>query len=113
MNPPVARIYKNAESSPGLKKWIRVQRYLGFHYFNSLVQCLLGAFVFALMKPVLPEGLLIKGFIFGLVLIALKIVPRFLDMWIQSTYPNKLLGIELVIGSIISVVIGVVYAYLI
>lgn len=78
-----------------------------------MVQCLLWAFIFALVKPVLPEVLLIKGLVFGLILVAVKIFPRFFDMWIQSTYPNKLLIVEFVNGTIGSFIIGVVFAYVI
>jgi len=113
MNPFVAKIYKDAENSPALKKWSSVPRYLGLQYVGILAQCLLWAFVFALAKPVLPDGVLVKGLIFGLILIAVKIFPRFFDMWIQSTYPNKLLAIEFVNGTIGSFVIGLVFAYVI
>lgn len=113
MNPFVAKIYKNAEDSPALKKWPSIPKYVGLQYAGILAQCLLWAFVFALIKPILPEGLLIKGFVFGLILVAVKIFPRFFDMWIQSTYPNKLLAVEFVNGTIGSFIIGVVFAYII
>ena len=54
-----------------------------------------------------------KGIVFAFILIALKIFPRFFDMWIQSTYPNKLLAVEFVNGTIGSFVIGLVFAYVI
>ncbi len=111
MNPWVAKIYKTAETSPALKKWPSVPKYIGLQYVGILAQCLLWAFVFVLVKPALPEGLLIKGFVFGLILIAVKIFPRFFDAWIQSTYPNRLLVIELVNGIIGSFVIGMALAY--
>ncbi len=113
MNPFVAKIYKDAENSPALKKWPSVPKYIGLQYVGILAQCLLWAFVFALAKTALPDGVLIKSFIFGLILIAVKIFPRFFDMWIQSTYPNKLLAVEFVNGTIGSFVIGVVFAYVI
>jgi hypothetical protein len=54
-----------------------------------------------------------KSLVFGLILIAVKIFPRFFDMWIQTTYPNRLLAVEFVNGTIGSFVIGVVFAYVI
>ncbi len=113
MNPFVAKIYKNAEGSPALKKWPSVPKYIGLQYIGILAQCLLWAFVFALVKPVLSEDILIKGLVFGLILVAVKIFPRFFDMWIQSTYPNELLAVEFINGTIGSFVIGVVLAYVI
>ena len=113
MNPFVAKIYKGVENSPVLKKWLSVPRYIGLQYVGILTQCFLWAFVFALAKPVLPDGVLMKSLAFGLILVAVKIFPRFFDMWIQSTYPNKLLAVEFVNGTIGSFVISVVFAYVI
>lgn len=113
LNPFVAKIYKNAQDSPGLKKWKSMPKYVAFMYIEIIAQCMLWAFVFALVKPVLPEEFLLKGFIFGLILVATKIFPRFCDMWIQSTYPNKLLAVEFIIGTIGSFVIGIVFSYVI
>jgi hypothetical protein len=113
MNPFVTKIYKNAEGSPALKKWPSVPKYIGLQYVGILAQCLLWAFVFALVKIALPEEFLMKGIIFGFILVAVKIFPRFYDMWIQSTYPNKLLAVEFINGTIGSFVIGMVFAYVI
>lgn len=113
MNPFVAKIYKDAESSAGLKKWASIPMYIGLQYVGILAQCLLWAFVFAFMRPVLPQEVLIKGVVFGLILVAVKIFPRFFDMWIQSTYPNKLLAVEFINGTIGSFVIGIAFAYII
>ena len=92
VNPFVAKIYKKAEDSPGLKKWTNIPKYIGFQYVGILAQCLLWAFVFVLVKSSLFGDVLIKGFVFGLILVVIKIFPRFFDMWLQSTYPNKLLA---------------------
>lgn len=113
MNPFVAKIYADASKSPGLKKWANVSKYLSFQFYGVLAQCLIWSFVFSFVKPVLPEGIVMKGLIFGIILVAVKIIPRYIDMWIQSTYPNKLLVIEFINGSIGSFVIGAVFAYLI
>ena len=112
-NPLVAKIYKDAGNSPALKKWPSTPKYIGLQYVGILAQCLLWAFVFALVKSALPEPLLIKGLVFGVILIAIKIFSRFYDMWIQSTYPNNLLAIEFINGSIGSLLIGVIFAYII
>ncbi|MFH1246438.1 MAG: hypothetical protein V1489_01515 [Candidatus Liptonbacteria bacterium] len=113
MNHFVAKIYKNAEGSPGLKKWQSIPKYIGLQYVGILAQCMLWAFVFALTRPVLPNGVLMESFVFGLILVAVKIFPRFFDMWVQSTYPNKLLAMEFVNGTIGSFVIGMVFALVI
>ncbi|MBU4298574.1 hypothetical protein KJ636_00830 [Patescibacteria group bacterium] len=112
-NPFVAKIYKSAEGSPGLKKWQSIPKYIGLQYIGILAQCMLWAFVFALVRPVLPDEVLMKILVFGLILVVVKIFPRFFDMWIQSTYPNKLLAVEFVNGTIGSFVIGMVFALVI
>ncbi len=114
MNPFIARIYKEAESSPAVKKWPSLPKYIGLMFTGgNLAQCLLWAFVFALVESALPADTLLRGTVFGIILIAVKIFPRFFDMWIQTTYPNKLLAIEFVNGTIGSFIIGVIFAYII
>lgn len=113
MNPIVAKIYKDAEKSPGLKKWSNLPRYVGFQFLGILLQCLLWAFVFVFMKPILPEEILLSGLVFGLVLFVVKIIPRAYDMWIQTTYPNNLLFIEFINGTIGSFIIALVFAWMI
>lgn len=113
MNPVVAKIYKEAEASPALKKWPNVPKYLLLQYIGVLIQCLLWAWVFTLIKPALSDEILGRGIMFGFILVFIKIFPRFYDMWIQSTYPNKLLKIEFINGTIGSFIIAMVFAYII
>jgi len=112
-NPIVAKIYKAAEVSPGLKKWASIPKYLFLQYVGILIQCLLWAIVFSFIRPVLPADALSAGVTFGLILVALIMIPRLYDMWIQSTYPNNLLVIEFINGTIGGLVIGVTLGYLI
>ena len=113
MNPFVARIYRARETSPGVKKWDSPGLYLVFQFLGVLAQCMLWAFVYGLIKVALPGGPLLRGFFFGLILVAVKIFPRFFDMWIQSTYPQALLAVEFINGTIGSFVVGLVFGYLI
>ena len=43
----------------------------------------------------------------GAVFAAIRVYPRFWNMWIQSTYPNRLLAIEFVNGIISTLVVTV------
>lgn len=114
MNPIVAKIYKKLENSPELKKWKDTKKYLiNMYIFGILIQCLLFAFVYSLIKPILPGSLVLNTIFFGLILVAVKIFPRLFDMWMQSTYPNKLLAVEFVNGTIGSFVIAIVLALII
>jgi hypothetical protein len=113
MNPVVAKIYKEVEVSPALKKWSNIPKYLLLQYVGILAQCLLWAWVFTLIKPALSDEIFGRGLMFGFILVFIKIFPRFFDMWIQSTYPNKLLAIEFINGTIGSFIIAMVFAYII
>jgi len=113
MNPFIAKIYHSTEYSPALKKWPNVPQYLGMMFLFTFVQGFLFALVYLFMKSVLPVETISRGLVFGLVLIAIKIIPRFLDMWIQTTYPNRLLTVELINGSIGSFIMGLALAYVI
>lgn len=111
MNPVVRRIYDQFDSSPVMKQWPSVPKYLGVMFLDAcLVQCFLAALAFALVKPALPDSILGMVAVFGFILIGVKIFTRFFDMWIQTTYPNKLLAIEFVNGSLGSLVIATVFA---
>jgi hypothetical protein len=112
MNPISAAAYKAGASSPAVKVWKNLPLYLGLQFAGILLQTLLWAFVFAQFRPALPPGL-VGGLAFGLVLVAVKIIPRLIDMWMQTTYPGRLLKVELVIGVIGSLVVGLVLAWII
>lgn len=83
------------------------------YFFGILIQCILFAFVYSFIKPVLPGTLILNILFFGLVLVAVKIFPRLFDMWMQSTYPNKLLMTEFVNGIIGSFVIAFILTLII
>ena len=111
MNPFVARIYeREAECSPAVRKWESTVRMLVGQFAGVLIQCLLWAMVFVWIKPALPAGLFRAGLAFGVILIALKIIPRLIDMWLVSTYPPRLLLLEAGNGSIGSFVIALTLA---
>jgi hypothetical protein len=49
--------------------------------------------------PILPRTILLNTLYFGLILILVKIIPRFFDTYVQSHYPMILLIIEIINGS--------------
>ena len=114
LNPVVAKIYKKFDGSPGVKKWKSTKVYLlNMYFFGALLQCLLFAFVYSFIKPALTESLPLNVLFFGMILVAIKIIPRLFDMWIQTVYPDKLLTVELVNGIIGSFVMALVLALVI
>jgi hypothetical protein len=114
MNPIVAKIYESFRKSGGFKSWTNKKEYMGKMYlFGMLIPSILFAFVYTYIKPVLPGDLLMNTLVFGLILVAVRIIPRWADMFMQTTYPNKLLKIELLNGTIISFVMAFVLALIV
>ena len=111
MNPFVAKIYKNYEDDPSVKDRKDVKTFIIKTFvFSVLIQCFLFAFVYLYIQPILPETLLLNTIYFGIILVAVKIIPRLFDMYVQSKYPMPLLIIEVINGSIGSFVIAFVFA---
>ena len=109
MNPAVAKIYKKYEDSPSVKNRKNVKMFLLNTFFLSILfQCLIFSFVYAYILPILPGTLLLNTFYFGMLLVSVKIIPRFFDMYVQSQYPTPLLIIEIINGTIGSFVIAFV-----
>lgn len=107
----VDRIYKKFGQAPGLKQWSSTGKYLvNMYIFGILLQCLLFAFVYAFIQPVFPGSVLGNTLFFGMIVLAVKILPRLFDMWIQSTYPDKLLVVEFVNGALGGFIIAFVFA---
>ncbi|HQU27779.1 MAG: hypothetical protein KC643_25860 [Nitrospira sp.] len=112
-NPVVKRIYRSYEHTGILRDRGGVAQYLGLQLAGIALQCFLWAFVFAYLNSILPESRFLAGIFFGLILIVTKIIPRFWDMWVQSTYPVQLLSIEFINGALGTFLIGIIFAFVI
>jgi len=113
MNPIIKKLYKKAEDSSGVKKWSSTPKYLFIMYLGLLAQCILFSIVFLALRPQLPADPVFEGIAFGFVLLFVKNFPKFFDTWIQTTYPKKLLAVEIVNGTISGIIIGLTFAYII
>ena len=114
MNPLVDKIYKSYKESPALKKWASLKKYIiNMYLLGILIPSLIFAFVYAFINPIFPENLVLKILYFGLIMIGVRIMTRFFDMWLQTSYPNKLLVIEIINGIIGSFVIALILALII
>ena len=114
MNPFVSGIYKKHKDSPGFREWKDTKKYLmSMYILGTLIQCLFFAFVYAFIRPALPTNLITRTVAFALILVVVKIYPRFSDMWLQSTYPFQLLLVEIVNGTIGSFLISFVLSLMI
>ena len=111
MNPFVAKIYKKYETDPSVKNRKDVKTFiLNTFVFSVLIQCIIFAFVYLYIESILPGTVLLNTLYFGIILVAVKIIPRLFDMYVQSKYPTTLLSIELINGVIGSFVIAFVFA---
>ncbi len=114
-NTSVEKMRRDPNSPPALKKWHNVPKKIIFQYLVILIQCILWAVVFVLgiLFDVLPDGFYMKGFTLGSVMAIVNIVPIYLKMWIESTYPNKLLAIGFAKGVVGNYILGFTLAYFI
>ncbi len=111
----VEKMCRDPGAPSALKKWKNIPKTILFQYLIILIQCILWAvvFVLGLLFDVFPKGLFMKGFVLGSVMALVNIVPIYFKMWIESTYPNKLLAIGFAKGIIGNYIMGFTLAYMI
>jgi len=113
MNPFVDKIYKKYEDNPSVKNRKDMKTFiLNTFVFSVFIQCFIFSFVYLYIQPILPGIVLLNALYFGLLLILVKIIPRFFDMYVQSQYPTPLLFLEIINGAIGSFIIAFVFAIL-
>ena len=108
-NPLTDRISAGAEAeSPAVRKWPSKVKYFVTQFFGTQVEVYILTFAFVWLRPLVG----LNGYGGGLLLETL-ISPRsgsilkFWNMWIQTTYPFRLLLVEVVNGTIGTLVICV------
>lgn len=109
-NPFVAKFYKDNENHPGVKKWNSQPKYILSMFLGTQVEIFIMTIGYIVLIATLGESKT-NALILSLIFTGIRVYPRFWNMWIQSTYPNKLLLTELVNGSISTfiVVFGLFY----
>jgi hypothetical protein len=100
-NPLVDANYKAAQKAePGVRKWPSQPRYLLTQFLGTQVEVYLLTLGYFWLRPKIgidgTNGTLALALLFA----GIRVYPRFWNMWIQSTYPNRLLGIELINGTL-------------
>ena len=105
-NPLVDRIYKEEqERSPGVRKWDNPKEYLIKMFLGTQIEVfiLTGSYLF--LRGYLQFESLITAVILGSIFAGIRVYSRFWNMWIQSTYPIRMLGIEFINGTISTFII--------
>ena len=105
-NPIVDRISAKAEAeSPAVKQWPSKPRYFITQFFGTQVEVYILTTGFLWLRPLLAlsgyGGALLLGSLFA----ATRVYPRFWNMWIQTRYPNRLLAVEVINGTLGTLVI--------
>lgn len=106
-NPFVARLYKEEEikKSPGLRIWKNKKKYMLYMFLGTQVEIFILTFGYLSFKDYLPFSPFAIAVIISGLFAAIRVYPRFWNMRIQSTYPNKLLVVEIVNGFISTFII--------
>jgi hypothetical protein len=105
-NPLVDRLSAHAEAeSPAVKRWSSKPKYFVAQFLGTQIEVYILTTGFVWLRPLigLPGygGALLLGTLFA----ALRVYPRFWNMWIQTTYPTRLLSIEVINGTLGTLVI--------
>jgi hypothetical protein len=111
-NPVTDKIYRSEESHAAVRRLPKSPKTIGTILIAIGIQSILWAYVYTLVQASLPGDKLTKGLLFGFILVLTKIIPRDIDRVLLTTYPKKRMTIEFVIGIICSIVVGVVFGYL-
>lgn len=101
MNPVVARLYREAEGAPALRVWQNQREYLIKMFAGTQVEVFILTGAYLYLRNLFPDPTSFRvALILGGVLAAVRVYPRFWNMWIQTTYPRSLLFVELVNGTL-------------
>ena len=105
-NPLTERLSAGAEGeNPAVRKWPSQVRYFVTQFFGTQVEVYILTFAFVWLRPLVGLSGIGGGLLLGLLFAAIRVYPRFWIMWIQTTYPFRLLLIEVVNGTIGTLVI--------
>jgi len=105
-NPIVDRISAKAEAeSPAVKKWPSKPKYFVTQFLGTQVEVYILTIAFVWLRPLVDNPGYGGALLLGSLCAALRVYPRFWNMWVQSTYPNRLLAVEVVNGTLGTLVI--------
>ncbi len=111
-NPVVDKIYRTEERHAAVRALPQSPKTIGMILIAIVIQSALWAYVYTLINPAFSGGKLTKGLLFGFILVLTKIIPRDTDRILLTTYPRKRMTIEFIVGIICSLVVGIVFGYM-
>jgi hypothetical protein len=99
-NPITDRLSADLEKAPSVRQWPSKPRYFVTQFLGTQVEVYILTLAFLWLRPLIGwpgyGGALALGFL----LAATRVYPRFWNMWIQTSYPRRLLAIEVVNGTL-------------
>jgi hypothetical protein len=105
-NPFIDRMYVRAsDANPAVKKWTSKPRYLLVQLMGTQIEVYILTIGYFWLRPLINVPGLDGAMLLALLFAGIRVYPRFWNMWIQSTYPGRLLGTEFVNGTIGTLVV--------
>jgi hypothetical protein len=106
-NPLVDRISAKAEAeSPAVRQWASKPRYFVTQFLGTQVEVFILTVAFVWLRPRVDAGGYGGALLLGAMFAAIRVYPRFWNMWVQTTYPRRLLAVEVVNGTLGTLVIA-------
>jgi hypothetical protein len=101
-NPWIDRLYRAAAAAraPGVRRWDSRWRYMLTQFAGTQAEVYVLALAYFWLRSAGVGATPIGVLQVGALLAAVRVYPRFWNMWIQSTYPRSLLIVELVNGTL-------------
>ena len=105
-NPIIDRMYAQAvDHSPAVRRWSSKPRYLVTQFLGTQIEVFILTAAFLWLRSYASSSV-VAALAIGAMLAAIRVYPRFWNMWIQTTYPRRLLAVEAINGTIGTVAIA-------
>jgi hypothetical protein len=105
-NPLVDRISAKAEAeSPAVRQWASKPRYFVTQFLGTQIEVYILTIAFVWLRPLVDVRGYGGAWLVGSMFAAIRVYPRFWNMWVQTTYPRRLLAVEVVNGTLGTLVV--------
>ena len=99
-NPITDRLSRGLEQGAAVKQWPSKPKYFLTQFLGTQIEVYILTIGFLWLRPLIDLPGLEGAFALGGLLAATRVYPRFWNMWIQTTYPERLLVIEVINGTL-------------
>lgn len=98
-NPVTDRLSRGLEEGPAVRQWPSKPKYFFTQFLGTQVEVYIMTVCFLWLRPLISDPGYSGALELGALLTAMRVYPRFWNMWIQTSYPRRLLAIEVVNGT--------------